>query len=101
MFASLQSNTAKALAESFQIPEHTDSVIFLENNQLWLYEEAAFRIANYCKAPLSFIAIANLLPSRFNRWVYTGIARNRKKWFGAYTTCPLPATRFRHRFITD
>jgi len=98
-FASLQSELAGSLRKTLHLPESCDSVIFVEHGKVYIYHEAVFRIASHCRYPLKAIRIFRFLPNAFSKWVYQLIARNRKKWFGAYEQCPLPPIQYRKQFI--
>ena len=98
-FASLQSALATQLRKELNIPESCDSVIFIENGQVFLYQHAAFQIAKHCRYPLKAIRIFRALPNAFTKAVYQFVARNRKKVFGSYDHCPLPSVKHRKQFI--
>ena len=48
----------------------------------------------------SIFLIFKLIPLQLLNKLYRLIARNRKKWFGSYTKCPLPEKKIKHSFLS-
>lgn len=102
-FAALQSDfTDQFLAEikldKNQLP---DSILFWNDQQMYIKSEAAFKIAEYLKFPWSFIRVFRFLPKRLNNFFYDIIARNRYKWFGKRNNCFIPSDGEKYRFLSE
>ena len=98
-FAALQSETGKRLKESYKIPPDIDSVIFIENNQVYTYSDAAIRIAKYLRWPAKALYGLIVIPGFIRQPVYKWIAKNRYKWFGKREECMIPSPGVRERFL--
>jgi len=82
-YVQLQSEKAKELLSSLRFnPPDADSVIYLENGQLYVKSEAFFRIANSLGGLFKMMTVFRILPRKFTNRIYNLIARNRYKWFG-------------------
>jgi len=101
-FASLQSEAGRrVLAEiGHTLPEgDPESVLLVENGQLYERSDAALRIAKKLQSPLRFTALLLALPHVLRDPAYKFIARNRYRWFGKATECRLPTPQLRARFL--
>lgn len=98
-FASLQSETGISLAKKYAIPENTDSVILIDEEQVYVKSSAALNIAKYCSGlwPLLFAFI--IVPPFIRNTVYDWVARNRYKWFGKKESCWIPTPELKQKFI--
>ncbi len=82
MFASLQSEYAKMLLQSFEMKEgNLDSVVLIENNQIYIKSKALIRVTRYLKFPLKGCVIFKVFPTIMLDWVYDLIAKNRHRLF--------------------
>lgn len=97
-FAAVQSDSGQALLAQIGLPGMTDSFVFIENGQVFLRSEAAFRLAAHLRAPWRWGRFLRILPRRLTDWLYDRIAANRYAWFGRTETCLIPAPEQRHRF---
>lgn len=98
-FASLQSETGISLVKKYAIPENTDSVILINEEQVYVKSSAALHIAKYCSGlwPLLFAFI--IVPPFIRNTVYDWVARNRYKWFGKKESCWIPTPELKQKFI--
>lgn len=89
----LQSKEAKKLtSENFQDINIPDSVLLIENGELFTKSEAFFKILPHLGSAYKFLLVFKILPKRLRNKVYDWIAKNRYKWFGQKSECGLPDT---------
>lgn len=96
--ASIQSEKAKELLESFKNDEISDSVLLLQGGKLYQKSSSALRIAR----ELRFFWILYYLiyiPVWLRDPIYSFIARNRYRWFGKRETCRMPDENLKNRFL--
>jgi predicted DCC family thiol-disulfide oxidoreductase YuxK len=101
-FASLQSPEGQALlaAQGHAVPAgEPDSVLLLENGQLYSHSTAALRIARQLTWPWRWSYAAIWLPKALRDAVYRWVARHRYQWFGKQDACWLPTPELRARFL--
>ena len=79
-----------------------DTLVLVEDGNVFLYSDAALRLCRYLKRPYSFLAIGRIVPRLLRDGVYRFIARNRYKWFGDIDTeCLVLNLSDRQRFHND
>ena len=79
----------------------TDSIIVWDHKSPPKVEaEAIFYIIKRIGGLWSIFLIFKLVPLQLLNKLYRLIARNRKKWFGSYTECPLPEKKIKNRFLS-
>ena len=107
-FASLQSNAAAALlngARSAEASRHSsvlpDSVVLVENGQLYTQSTAALRVARGLGFPWNVAYVFVIVPKPLRDAVYDWVARNRYRWFGKRDVCMVPTPELRQRFLND
>lgn len=101
-FASLQSPTAKALLAELgaSVPEgDPESVLLIEDGELFSRSEAALRIARRLRGPSRLAVMLRLLPHGLRDRAYRLVAKNRYRWFGKAESCRLPTPDLRARFL--
>lgn len=98
-FAPLQSDTGRRLKEEYKIGPEIDSVILIDNDQVYTYSDAPVRIAKYLRWPAKvfygFIVVPKFIRQPFYKWV----ANNRYKWFGKKEECMIPTADVKERFL--
>ncbi len=99
-FCTLQSAQGIAIKKLFHIPENIDSVIFIENNRLSYYSDAALNICRYLKVPVRLLYALKIIPRFIRQPLYKWIARNRYRWFGKKESCMIPGPELRQRFLS-
>ena len=99
-FTPLQGGFASEVRHEYALPEDADSVVLVENNQIFTASTAALRIAKQLKAPWSWLVIFEVLPVSFRDAIYHWIARNRYRWFGKKDYCEVPLPEVAHRFLS-
>jgi predicted DCC family thiol-disulfide oxidoreductase YuxK len=101
LFGTLQSEVAQRYIEKFHIePGDMSSVIFIDNNVVYLKSEAAFKIAGYLKTPWSWVRLFGLLPRSVSDFFYDLIAKSRYRIFGKSEICFVPSAEYESRFLT-
>lgn len=98
-FAPLQSEAGGQLKEKYKIPDEIDSVIFIDNNTVYTYSDAAIRIAKYLNWPAKVLYGFIIIPKFIRQPVYKWIAKNRYKWFGKKEECMVPKPDVIARFL--
>ena len=99
-FAPLQSKTAASLLA--QHPDHTvlpDSVVLVDDGELYVKSTAALRVARRLRFPWPLFWIFMLVPRSLRDVIYDFIARHRYGWFGKRDTCMVPTEEIRGRFL--
>ncbi|SHK98102.1 thiol-disulfide oxidoreductase DCC family protein [Hymenobacter psychrotolerans] len=100
-FTALQSEAGQALLARYgQLPAATpETVMLLENGQLYTHSTAALRIAKGLNWPWRGVAAALVLPRFLRDAAYRFVARNRYRWFGRQESCWLPTPELKARFL--
>ena len=96
----LQEEAGKKLLSKFQVnPEYLDSLVLVEEDQVYFRSTAALRIARNLSGlwPLFYGFI--ILPSGIRDLIYDWIGKNRYRWFGKKNTCRLPTPEERAKFL--
>jgi predicted DCC family thiol-disulfide oxidoreductase YuxK len=104
LFVSLQSDLAKKIFKQYSIPyeeNNFETILFIENNNVWQKSEALFKIASLLKKPFSALVVFKFLPRRLNDALYNLISNNRYKILGKSETCYVPIKSQSHRFPVD
>ncbi|MFK5891253.1 MAG: thiol-disulfide oxidoreductase DCC family protein [Flavobacteriaceae bacterium] len=101
LFASLQSDAATKILlqlnkKSF---ENFDSIVLVENEQLYFKSTAALKIAKNLNGFIQILYIFIIIPTPIRDYIYDFIARNRYKWFGKKDKCMIPDKEFSERFL--
>ena len=98
-FAPLQSAAGKSLKEKYNIAPGIDSVIFIEQEKVYTYSDAAIRIARHLQWPAKALYSLIVIPKFIRQPFYKWIARNRYKWFGKKEECMIPTPEVKARFL--
>ena len=100
IFASLQSDAAKNILLQYNVKKMTlDSIILIEDDQLYQKSTAVLRICKKLDRPWSLLSYTEFLPLRFRDKLYEFIAKHRYKWFGRKDTCIMMIPKYKNRFI--
>lgn len=101
-FAALQSEAARALlarhGQPLPAPE-PDSVVLVENGQVYTHSEAILRIAAGLGGAWRALAVGRVLPRPLRDAAYRWVARHRYQWFGRQDSCMLPTPELKARFL--
>jgi predicted DCC family thiol-disulfide oxidoreductase YuxK len=102
-FASLQSAYAQELLAHYGIKQTLDgtddSVILIENDQVYTHSTASLRVARRLSGilPLGYSFI--IVPKFIRDFVYRLIAKSRYRVFGKQTECWIPTPDLKTRFL--
>ncbi len=99
-FAPLQSEVGQAILRKFnKNTKDFDSVILLNDNQLYEKSAAALEITKHLSGLWKYLSIFSILPTFFLNFFYDVIAKNRYKIFGKSESCRMPTPELRERFL--
>jgi len=98
-YTALQGEYAKRTLPKFDIDVNkTDSIILLENNQIYTKSSAALRIAKKLHGLWPILYVFVIIPKFIRDWIYDIIAKNRYKWWGKEQSCWLPTAELKGKF---
>lgn len=99
-FLSLQDEKTDALFEVLQQPKpETDSVVLIEQGQVYTRSTAALRITQHLRRGWPLLQVFWIVPRVIRDKVYDWVARNRYAWFGRKESCWLPQPEWKERFL--
>ncbi|MBF0598081.1 thiol-disulfide oxidoreductase DCC family protein [Faecalibacter rhinopitheci] len=99
-FSSLQSNFGqKFLEENNLKTENFDSIILLENNEIYQKSDAAIKIASHLDSPYNYLKLFSILPKFIRDFFYSIVAKNRYRIFGKKESCWIPTAELRSKFL--
>jgi len=99
-FAHLQSETASSFFEKHQLDgKGVDSIIFIENDRIYIKSTAVLRILRHLKIPYSLLYAFVIIPPGIRNVFYDFIAKNRYRWFGRSDKCIAPTDDIKERFL--
>ncbi|HKI89510.1 MAG TPA: thiol-disulfide oxidoreductase DCC family protein [Draconibacterium sp.] len=91
LFVALQSEAGKKLVEKYNIPSEIDSVILINDNNVFTESEAVLEIVRFLPYPWKLATAFKIIPKKWRDKMYKWIAKNRYRWFGKKTSCRLPS----------
>ncbi|AKQ46908.1 hypothetical protein TH63_16745 [Rufibacter radiotolerans] len=99
-FASLQSEVGQEVLKAYGLPTtHFQSVLLLENGQLYSRSTAALRVVRHLSGAWSLLYGFTLVPRFLRDPAYDFVSRNRYRWFGQRESCMLPTPDLKARFL--
>ena len=100
-FASLQSDYGKNLLVKYNLdPVSLKSIVFVDEDQLFTQSSAVLSITNHLGGIWKLTQIAYIFPPFIRDIVYSFIAKNRYRWFGAKEVCWIPSPELKSRFLS-
>ncbi len=97
---SMQSEKGQTILEYLERPtDYFETMLYLENNELYEKSAAFIRIVKHLPFPISLLFILKLIPNIIRDYVYDRIALNRYKLFGKYKECRLPTKEHNSRYL--
>lgn len=99
-FAPLQSKAARRLLQGVKEPL-PDSIVLVDNGQLFIRSAAALRVARGLSFPWSLAYAFMAVPRPVRDWVYDIVASHRYHWFGRRDVCMVVTPELRSRFLND
>jgi len=89
-FSSLQGKSGQILLSDLKIDlNEFSTVLFKVNDQVYTKSTAVFKIIQSIGGFFKILLIFNLLPTRFNDWIYGKVAKYRYKYFGKLDKCDI------------
>lgn len=99
LFSATEVAAGEKLLKQYGIESFKDSsVIFIQNNKVYLKSDAVLHIARSLPLYKIFYPLI-FLPKFFRDGVYNLIAKNRYRWFGKRKTCYMPDSKLREHFL--
>jgi predicted DCC family thiol-disulfide oxidoreductase YuxK len=100
-FTPLQSDLGIKLLEKYNFDNSkTDSVILIENDNIYTKSTAALKISKHLNRLYSLLYILIIIPTFIRNFVYDIIAKNRYKWFGKKDSCMMPSAEIKSKFLS-
>lgn len=97
LFASLQSEAAKELADQLNVEKwNTETMALVENGKVYQYSSAALRITRHLKGGWKLMYTLLIIPPFIRNFFYRRVAANRHK---LGNNCPLPEKDFLDRSL--
>ncbi len=99
-FAAAQSEVGRALYRHYGLDDRDyETNLFLEDGRAHLRSAATIRFVAGLGFPWSICRLFLLVPQKWADALYLFVARNRYRLAGRTTTCFVPSSENRHRFI--
>ncbi|MFP3918196.1 thiol-disulfide oxidoreductase DCC family protein [Lysinibacillus telephonicus] len=98
-FASLQSTIAENLLAHYQHTSRLDSIVLMENGQLFTESTAVLHICRKLDGLWKVLYIFILFPKPIRNAFYRWFAKNRYRFFGKQSSCIIPTPEIRKRFL--
>ncbi|TBX68377.1 DUF393 domain-containing protein [Flavobacterium silvisoli] len=101
-FVSLQSDLGKKITTHIGVDTtKTDSLVLYEPGKAYyLKSQAVLRIAQELGGIYILFGVFSILPKGLLNTLYDYVAKNRYKWYGQKTSCILPDTENKTKFLT-
>ena len=90
----------KKLVEIYSV-EKVDSLILIENNQVYIYSDAVLHIAKGLSSWHQYLYILHFLPRGFRDGIYRLLAKFRYNLFGKKEHCLMPTPDIESRFLEE
>jgi predicted DCC family thiol-disulfide oxidoreductase YuxK len=101
LVGALQEEAGKRLLARFQVkPEYLDSLVLVENGEIFFRSTAALKIARNLSGFWPFFYVFMAIPTSVRDWIYNWIGKNRYRWFGKKNTCRLPSPEEKAKFLS-
>ena len=102
LVGALQEPISKKVLSDFQVnPSYLDSLVLVENGQIYFRSTAALRIAKGLSGGWSLLYFLIVIPAFARDPIYDWIGKNRYRWFGKKSTCRIPTTEERKKFLSE
>lgn len=99
-FSSLQSNFVREnFPELYSDTMDPDSVILIENDEMYHRSDAALKISKRLKFPFYYFNYLRFIPRFLRDGIYNLVARNRYGIFGKKNSCYIPKPAYSERFL--
>ncbi|MGM7681925.1 thiol-disulfide oxidoreductase DCC family protein [Cytobacillus sp. Hm23] len=98
-FTAMQSEVAKELLVTYQVPTNVDSFVFINGNKYYIKSTAALQVSKYLSGLWKVFYLCIIIPVPIRDFIYDWVAKNRFKWFGRRTECMLPTPETKKKFL--
>jgi len=99
-FASLQSDYGKKVVAQFNLKgDYLDTVLLLQDDQVYMRSEAVLRICKKLGGGYSLLYGFVIVPAFIRDFFYNIVARNRYRWFGKQDACRIPTPELKAKFL--
>ncbi|MEP7327445.1 MAG: DCC1-like thiol-disulfide oxidoreductase family protein [Gemmatimonadota bacterium] len=102
-FAPLQGQYAAGLKLRHPEVGDVDSVVWVEgegpSERVFIRSDAALKATSYMGGFWKLLGVLRVIPRVVRDFCYDWFARHRYRWFGKYSTCPVPSREIRSRFL--
>ncbi len=99
-FGALQSEEAQPILEEYGLSAaYLDSLVLIENGEVYQKSAAALRIARRLRGAWPLLSVFLAVPPVLRDVVYDWIAANRYSWFGKRDECRIPTPELKERFL--
>lgn len=98
-FTTFDSESFKQFAVRTHLQLNVDSVVLIENGNVYTESDAALRIARGLRYWSVLYYLFIWWPSSIRNGVYRFVAKRRYQWFGTQENCLVPAPEHRQRFF--
>ena len=99
-FCARQNAVAQQILQTHGIAiDKLDSLALVEGDTVLLYSDASLRLANYLRAPWSWLRIGVLVPRFLRQLIYKVISKNRQRLSGGGSECLLLSPEQQKRFL--
>lgn len=100
LFASLQSDAAEEILLHFNLNKNKlNTIILIQKEEVYERSTAVLLIFKQLNGFLRHLYVFLIIPKKIRDFVYNIIAKNRYNWFGKRTSCLLPTSELKHRFL--
>ena len=100
-FASLQSETGRAMLVQSGLPENQlKSFVYIHGNRFYTQSTAALKVAKQLKGPVQLLYRFIIIPRWIRDLVYDLVAKNRYRLLGRKDACMVPTPELKERFYS-
>lgn len=102
LVGALQEPVSKKVLSNFQVDDsYLDSLVLVENGKVYFRSTAALRIAKKLNRPWPLFYFLIAIPAFIRDPVYNWIGKNRYRWFGKKSTCRIPTSEEKQKFLSE
>jgi predicted DCC family thiol-disulfide oxidoreductase YuxK len=102
LVGALQDEWSKKVLSKYGVKrDYLDSLVLLENQEIFYKSTAALKIAKSLSGLWPVFYPLIVLPQEFRNVIYDWIATNRYRWFGKKSTCRLPSPEEKVKFLSE
>lgn len=99
-FAPLQSEAGTTLAAKYALTTDLSTFFLIADGEAYERSDAWLEIMRRLGLPWSATYAFKAVPRRIRDWGYDFVGRNRYRWFGKQTACPVPSGEQLGKFLS-